>query len=481
MKFINLNSEYEPNAEQITFSESVLCSDERYSEDKLSIQKISRIIPIYLVNEFEFNNIKSKYNSKDLVNEESLDDNINKSLNPIFFDVLGLYIIKGKNEHPEIYLCMEAIKKYSKDDEEFILLFTLVLIHELAHAYMDKSIYVDKDDFYLWMEEGFANKITLDIFKEYVNNNNNKKFKVSPFYFVKNFITKQPLNYKFGLDLFEHQIESKLWYKNKGIINRKVEAKKNWLELNKQRIKTKSKADDNFIENLMDVLIEDRFNELIYSNDVAYEKISIGFLPPTNENFILFGLNPENVTINQDNEIEYKGDVDLSNRGLTKIPFDFKKVDGSFYCNNNQLISLKGSPYIVSGNFYCYNNLILSDGEINFNVSGNFYYFNNLVLYSKYNKLNKHFEFNNSWSIIDSKGNWINYTGEEHLKMAILRIDELDYVEVLKIRNTIEQLNINTELKDYCLEKLNEYLKKNNNNNFKDGLLDLNKEVLDMF
>lgn len=478
MNIINLNSKYEPNAEQITFSESVLCSDERFSEDKLSIQKISRNIPIYIVNDLNF--IKLQHNYKELVLDDILDENVKEPLNPIF-EVLGLYVSKGKSENPEIYLCMEAIKDHSKDDEEFILLFTLVLIHELAHAYMDKSIYVDKDDFYLWMEEGFANKITLDIFKEYVNNNNNNKFKVSPFYFVKNFITKQPLNYKFGLDLFEHQIESKLWYKNKGIINRKVEAKKNWLELNKQRLKTKSKDEAEFIENLMDVLIEDRFNELVNNNVEADEEINIGFLPPTNENFILFGLNPENVTINENNEIEYKGDVDLSNRGLTKIPFDFKKVDGSFYCNNNQLISLKGSPNIVSGNFYCYNNQIISSGEINYNVSGNFYCHNNLVVYSKNNKLIEHFDIEKSWSIIDSKGNWINYSGEEHLKITISRIDELDYVEVLKIRNTIEKLNINTELKDYCLEKLNEYLEKNSTSPFREKIKEIDSDVMDMF
>jgi hypothetical protein len=231
----------------------------------------------------------------------------------------------------------------------------------------------------------------------------------------------------------------------------------------------------------MDVLIEDRFNELIYSNDVADEKISKEFIEPTNENLILFGLDPENVTINQDNEIEYKGDVNLSNRGLTKIPFDFKKVDGSFYCNNNQLISLKGSPNIVSGNFYCYNNQIISSGEINYNVSGNFYCHNNLVVYSKNNKLIEHFDIEKSWSIIDSKGNWINYSGEEHLKITISRVDELDYFEVLKIRNIIKQLNINTELKDYYIEKLNEYLEKNNNKPFRDEFLKSDKDVLDMF
>ncbi len=478
MNIINLNSKYEPNAEQITFSESVLCSDERFSEDKLSIQKISRNIPIYIVNDLNF--IKLQHNYKELVLDDILDENVKEPLNPIF-EVLGLYVSKGKSENPEIYLCMEAIKDHSKDDEEFILLFTLVLIHEIAHAYMDKSKYVVIDEFYQWMEEGFANKITLDIFKEYDKYNDKINFNVSPFDFAKNFITKQPLNYKLGLDLFEHQIKSKLWYENKEIINRKVEAKKNWLDLNIQRLKTKSKADVKFIQNLMDVLIEDRFNELISTNNKADEKIKKGFLEPTKENLISFGLNPENVIINKNNKIEYNGDVDLSNKGLTEIPFEFEKVIGSFYCNNNQLISLKGSPNIVSGNFYCYNNQIISSGEINYNVSGNFYCHNNLVVYSKNNKLIEHFDIEKSWSIIDSKGNWINYSGEEHLKIAISRIDELDFVEVLKIRNTIKQLNINIELKDYCLEILNEYLEKNNNNNFRGVHLDLDKEVLDMF
>jgi len=46
-------------------------------------------------------------------------------------------------------------------------------------------------------------------------------------------------------------------------------------------------------------------------------------------------------TINDDGSIDVDGEVDLSRKKLTKIPFKFRNVSGGFYCNNNQLTSLK--------------------------------------------------------------------------------------------------------------------------------------------
>jgi hypothetical protein len=44
----------------------------------------------------------------------------------------------------------------------------------------------------------------------------------------------------------------------------------------------------------------------------------------------------------------------------TLVNISPKIVGGSFYCNNNQLTSLKGSPESVGRNFYCYNNKLVS-------------------------------------------------------------------------------------------------------------------------
>ena len=64
----------------------------------------------------------------------------------------------------------------------------------------------------------------------------------------------------------------------------------------------------------------------------------------------------ENYTINKDGTIDIDGDVDLSHKGLTKIPFNFGKVTGDFFCDNNQLINLEGCPKEVVRNFNCGNN-----------------------------------------------------------------------------------------------------------------------------
>jgi len=82
-------------------------------------------------------------------------------------------------------------------------------------------------------------------------------------------------------------------------------------------------------------------------------------------------------TINDDGSIDVVGNVELNNRNLTKIPFNFGKVSGGFFCYNNQLTSLKGSPNTVGGGFDCYSNPNLPYSElfkIVDNVKGNIYY-----------------------------------------------------------------------------------------------------------
>jgi hypothetical protein len=66
----------------------------------------------------------------------------------------------------------------------------------------------------------------------------------------------------------------------------------------------------------------------------------------------------ENYTVNDDGSIDVNGSVDLSWCKLTQLPLRFNKVNGGFYCSNNQLTSLKGCPRWISGGFRCgYNQL----------------------------------------------------------------------------------------------------------------------------
>jgi len=68
-------------------------------------------------------------------------------------------------------------------------------------------------------------------------------------------------------------------------------------------------------------------------------------------------------TINPDGSIDVNGDVNLSNKGLTKLPLKFGKVTGYFDCAYNKLTTLDGCPIYVGGNFSCnYNKLITTEG-----------------------------------------------------------------------------------------------------------------------
>jgi hypothetical protein len=75
----------------------------------------------------------------------------------------------------------------------------------------------------------------------------------------------------------------------------------------------------------------------------------------------------ENWTINNEGLVDVDGSVDLSNKRLAKIPINFGRVEGDFYCDfycpNNGLTTLKGAPREVGGYFHCgYNQLTTLEG-----------------------------------------------------------------------------------------------------------------------
>jgi hypothetical protein len=67
-----------------------------------------------------------------------------------------------------------------------------------------------------------------------------------------------------------------------------------------------------------------------------------------------------NYTINKDGSIDVVGDVDLSNKDLTKFPLKFNHVSGNFDCYDNKLTSLEGSPKKIGGRFDCSDNQLTS-------------------------------------------------------------------------------------------------------------------------
>jgi hypothetical protein len=95
---------------------------------------------------------------------------------------------------------------------------------------------------------------------------------------------------------------------------------------------------------------------------------------------ICFKYKINNYFINPDGSINVDGDVDLQQMKLTKIPLKFNKVSGNFYCQNNKLSSLVGSPVSVGADFNCsINHLVsLEDGPLK--VKGSYICTNNILL-----------------------------------------------------------------------------------------------------
>ncbi|MEG7685949.1 hypothetical protein, partial [Listeria monocytogenes] len=63
--------------------------------------------------------------------------------------------------------------------------------------------------------------------------------------------------------------------------------------------------------------------------------------------------NIENYVINSNGSIDVGDDVLIYNKGLTKLPLKFNRVDGEFNCSYNQLTTLEGCPNYVGCNFFC--------------------------------------------------------------------------------------------------------------------------------
>jgi hypothetical protein len=88
----------------------------------------------------------------------------------------------------------------------------------------------------------------------------------------------------------------------------------------------------------------------------------------------------ENYTINEDGTIDVDGDVDLSYKGLTELPLRFRNVTFNFYCQNNQLTSLEGSPQSVGGDFYCSRNQLKTLEGCPKSIGRHFYCQNNQLI-----------------------------------------------------------------------------------------------------
>ena len=144
-----------------------------------------------------------------------------------------------------------------------------------------------------------------------------------------------------------------------------------------------------------------------------------------------FGI--DNFFINSDGLVDVDGDVNLTYKNLNKyIPLKFQNVTGSFDVDDNQLISLEGSPKIVGGDFNCNDNLLNDLEGAPHTVDGDFWCENNDIrsfeglvnikgdFYCRHNPI---WEI---WDIISHKSNkWDNEKMEFFNDLDIIRGEEI--------------------------------------------------------
>ncbi len=73
---------------------------------------------------------------------------------------------------------------------------------------------------------------------------------------------------------------------------------------------------------------------------------------------LLDTLNIENYKINDDLVVDVTGNVNISDKGIVKLPFKFGKIDGDFNASVNRFETLDNMPNIVYGNFNISSNLL---------------------------------------------------------------------------------------------------------------------------
>jgi hypothetical protein len=204
MKVINLNSEYVLSDGHLAFAERLAraLSSRLGPDDRVG--QLLDDIPIFLVD------------------DDSMTENVKGAKGT---DLLGFYksaspILNSKI--PVIGLCPERIRSSAAPDggtptdNQITWLVGKVLIHELAHALMDEPTELKSKmpDFYGFMEESMANVITLEAFEwlDWSSGHRRARPQIlsgdgpSPLQYVREFIAKQPPEYRLALDLHDNNV-----------------------------------------------------------------------------------------------------------------------------------------------------------------------------------------------------------------------------------------------------------------------------------
>ena len=118
--------------------------------------------------------------------------------------------------------------------------------------------------------------------------------------------------------------------------------------------------------------------EEAYQSIYESVKVLLYFGPENGKQGWLKWLKRLDYKVHEDGSVSVIQDIIMWNQELTtRLPFNFKKVDGYFTCETNKLTTLEGAPAIVGGDFSCsYNELTSLQGapkEVggDFECSGN--------------------------------------------------------------------------------------------------------------
>jgi len=228
MNIINISSKIQPSSMQIAYFMELLSVDNSFHFGYDSLFCISKNIPIFLVNENDFDNNNLRECEDREYKYEKGDGDSKPST-----EWLGYYTRANFGFFANtsiIVICPERIESCVINRDEYTWLFATVLIHELCHAVMDHRAenvkYGKRDEFFRWMEESTANMETLKVFEDKAQNHyyhhkcdnrdmSTNLFDDDAFEFVKCFMKKQPPEYAFGCYQHEERVQYYYWYQDK--------------------------------------------------------------------------------------------------------------------------------------------------------------------------------------------------------------------------------------------------------------------------
>ena len=172
MTIMNVDSQYDIKRCHKELLEQILLCGDRHCHDALmdrdSYWQISRHVPVFLLSDKSMRKYRKIY---PFLEEWEFFEK--RDFNPPT-ELLGFYTRSyGKpfKNTPIVVISPERIAKQVANEEEYLFLTIIVVLHEFAHARMDLNgetrRYGKVDQFYQWMEESLANWQVLEVLEDW--------------------------------------------------------------------------------------------------------------------------------------------------------------------------------------------------------------------------------------------------------------------------------------------------------------------------